>query len=109
MKQESKSFHYSNKTIRIADNTWERLKVKRRKSGKTWNLYLLDLLKSYERRKGTHNWIWSTLPTLQYSRNQENASDETAGEAKVLLRVDIFMSQVQGGVSGRICKEVLVE
>ncbi len=43
--------YYSNKTIRMADKTWERLKEKRKKSGKTWNLYLLDLLKRYEQRK----------------------------------------------------------
>lgn len=55
MKKESKSFHYSNKTIRIADETWERLKTKRRKSGKTWNLYLVDLLKTYEQRKSKNN------------------------------------------------------
>jgi predicted DNA-binding protein len=37
--------HYKNKTIRIADETWERLKNRRRKSGKTWNLFLIALMK----------------------------------------------------------------
>ena len=43
--------HYTNKTIRMADKTWEALKHKRKKSGKSWNLYLLDLLKRGERNK----------------------------------------------------------
>ncbi len=43
--------HYSNKTIRMADKTWETLKHKRKKSGKTWNLYLLDLLKKKSQSK----------------------------------------------------------
>ena len=46
---------YPNKTIRMSDKTWERLKEKRKKSGKTWNLYLLDLLKHYEQRKNKND------------------------------------------------------
>jgi len=45
--------HYKNKTIRIADETWERLKEERRKSGKSWNLFgliILKLLKKYEHK-----------------------------------------------------------
>lgn len=38
--------HYKNKTIRMADKTWERLKEKRKKSGKSWNLFLLALLQT---------------------------------------------------------------
>ncbi len=37
--------HYKNKTMRVADKTWEQLKEKRRRSGKSWNLYILSLLK----------------------------------------------------------------
>ena len=40
-----RDLHYKNKTIRMADATWERLKDKRKKSGKSWNLFLLSLLK----------------------------------------------------------------
>lgn len=49
--------HYSNKTIRLADETWEKLKNKRRTSGKTWNLFLLGLLKSkkFSEENPNHN------------------------------------------------------
>lgn len=50
--------HYSNKTIRMADKTWERLKEKRKKSGKSWNLFLLsllNLLKKYGHQKEENN------------------------------------------------------
>ena len=54
-KEKTENYHYSNKTIRMADETWERMKLKRKRSGKTWNLYLLDLLKNYEQRKKENN------------------------------------------------------
>ncbi len=38
--------HYTNKTMRIADETWEKLKIARVKSGKSWNLYMSSILKS---------------------------------------------------------------
>lgn len=37
--------HYKNKTMRLADETWEKLKTARLKSGKSWNLYMGSLLK----------------------------------------------------------------
>jgi len=54
-KEKTENYHYSNKTIRMADETWERFKDKRKKSGKTWNLFLLDVLKCYEQTKKKHN------------------------------------------------------
>ncbi len=39
-----KELHYKIKTIRMDERTWEKLKDKRKKSGKSWNLYILDLL-----------------------------------------------------------------
>ena len=35
---------YRTYSIRMSEETWETLKEKRKKSGLTWNLYLLDLL-----------------------------------------------------------------
>ena len=55
MKEKKESYHYSNKTIRMSNGTWERLKDKRKKSGKTWNLYLMDLLKRNEQRKNQNH------------------------------------------------------
>jgi len=37
--------HYTNKCLRIDDKTWKRLKDKRKKSGLSWNMFLLELLK----------------------------------------------------------------
>lgn len=39
-----KELHYKIKTIRMDERTWEKLKDKRKKSGKSWNLYILDLI-----------------------------------------------------------------
>ena len=36
--------HYKIKGIRMSEDTWQRLKEKRIKSGKTWNRFLLDLM-----------------------------------------------------------------
>ena len=47
--------HYKNKSIRLADETLERLNKERKKSDKTWNLFMLDLLKHYEQRKRKDN------------------------------------------------------
>jgi hypothetical protein len=43
--------HYKNKSIRMAEKTWEQLKERRKKLGKSWNLFLLDLLKKNELNK----------------------------------------------------------
>lgn len=37
--------HYKIKGIRMSEETWIVLKDKRRKSGKSWNRFLLDLIK----------------------------------------------------------------
>jgi hypothetical protein len=47
MKEEKKKdekFHYQNRTMRLADLTWERFKAARRKSAKSWNLFIVDVL-----------------------------------------------------------------
>jgi predicted CopG family antitoxin len=36
--------HYKNKTIRISDEVWQALKEKRQLSGKSWNLFLRNLI-----------------------------------------------------------------
>lgn len=41
--------HYKNKTMRIADKTWDSLKDKRRKSNLSWNLFIVLLLRLYKR------------------------------------------------------------
>ncbi len=40
----SKDLKYKIKGIRMHEDTWTKLKNKRKKSGKSWNLYLLQLL-----------------------------------------------------------------
>jgi predicted DNA-binding protein len=37
--------HYKIKGIRMSEETYQRLKEKRKKSGLSWNLFLLELLK----------------------------------------------------------------
>ena len=41
--------HYKNRTIRLADETWEKLKEKRLNSGKSWNIFILSLLNIYKK------------------------------------------------------------
>jgi hypothetical protein len=36
--------HYKVRHIRLADEVWEELKDKRRKSEKSWNKYIKDLI-----------------------------------------------------------------
>lgn len=46
--------HYSSKTIRMAEETWDEMKKERLKSNKSWNLFivlLLRTLKLYGTRK----------------------------------------------------------
>ena len=98
---------YPNKTIRMSDKTWERLKEKRKKSGKTWNLYLLDLLKHYEQRKNKNDWTRSALPTLRNSSNKASSSEKATGWTEVLFRVLPAMSRMQEKLFSRITKNVL--
>lgn len=42
---------YKIRHIRMADKTWEKFKQEKRKSGKSWNLYLLDLLTTIHIKK----------------------------------------------------------
>ena len=47
--KKERDLHYKNKTMRIADNTWETLKNKRLKSNKSWNLFIVLLLNLYKK------------------------------------------------------------
>ena len=38
------NLHYTNKTIKMHPKTWELFKLERKKSGLSWNLYILKLL-----------------------------------------------------------------
>ena len=40
-----RDLHYPNRTIRLADTTWEELKSQRKESGKSWNLFFKMLVK----------------------------------------------------------------
>lgn len=48
-----KDLKYKGKHIRMSEETWKKLKDKRKRSGLSWNLYLVELLnnKNYERNK----------------------------------------------------------
>lgn len=39
-----RDLHYKNRVVRMNDKTWQLLKEKRKKSGLSWNLFLLKLL-----------------------------------------------------------------
>ena len=39
-----KDLEYKNKTIRMHEETWKKLKDKRKRSGLSWNKYLLKLI-----------------------------------------------------------------
>lgn len=43
--------HYTNKCLRISDKTWEKLKDKRKRSGLSWNLFIVKLLENNEKRQ----------------------------------------------------------
>ena len=44
MKEENKTIKYKGKCIKMSEETWKKLKDKRKKSHLSWNLYLLELL-----------------------------------------------------------------
>ena len=43
--------HYKNRTIRLADDVWEGFKEDRRKSGKSWNLFIKSVSISLKTHK----------------------------------------------------------
>ena len=50
-----RDLHYKNRTMRLADATWERLKIARRKSAKSWNLFALQVLEALKRYDKNEN------------------------------------------------------
>ena len=40
-----KDLKYKGKCIKMHEDTWKKLKEKRKLSGKSWNLYIIELLK----------------------------------------------------------------
>lgn len=46
-----KDIKYKIKGIRMNEKTWEKLKKERKRSKLSWNLFLVDMLKLYEKRK----------------------------------------------------------
>jgi hypothetical protein len=42
--------HYKNKTIRLSDEDWIKVKEARQASGKSWNLFLKDYLKLLKKK-----------------------------------------------------------
>jgi hypothetical protein len=40
----SRDKHYKNKTIKMSDEIWDKLKEKRRESGKSWNMFIKFLI-----------------------------------------------------------------
>jgi hypothetical protein len=46
-----KDLIYQNKTIRMHEETWKKLKEKRKRSGLSWNLFLLELTKKNEKQR----------------------------------------------------------
>lgn len=45
MKKQTKQFEpFKTRPIRMSDDTWNKLKDKKIKSGKSWNLFLLELV-----------------------------------------------------------------
>ena len=45
-----KTLKYKGKCIKMSEETWELFKHKRRKSGKSWNLFVVELLN--KKKKG---------------------------------------------------------
>lgn len=44
MKEEETHIKYKGKCIKMHEDTWKKLMLKRKKSGLSWNLYLLELM-----------------------------------------------------------------
>lgn len=44
--------HYTIKPIRMDDKLWAELRYLKQVSGKTWNLFIKDLIKAYVKRQG---------------------------------------------------------
>ncbi len=45
-KKSEEKIRYKTRPIRMDDRTWEELKKRKIESGKSWNLFLLELLKA---------------------------------------------------------------
>lgn len=43
-----RNLEYKNRVIRMNDKTWLNLKEKRKRSGLSWNLFLVELIKKNE-------------------------------------------------------------
>ena len=43
--------YYPNRTMRLSDEVWERLKKERKESSKSWNLFLKSFLKKDIKRR----------------------------------------------------------
>lgn len=52
-KQKTES--YKGKCIKMSEETWELFKEKRRKSGKSWNLFILDLINKNGKHRQNHS------------------------------------------------------
>lgn len=46
-----KDLKYKNKTIKMHEETWEKLKDKRKRSGLSWNRFIMELLKKHGTNK----------------------------------------------------------
>ena len=42
---------YKNRVIRMSDKTWQSLKEKRKRSGKSWNLFIFSLIKNERKQR----------------------------------------------------------
>lgn len=44
----TRNLKYKIKGIRMHEDTWEKFKEKRKSSGKSWNLFILELIKKHK-------------------------------------------------------------
>lgn len=65
--------HYKNKTMRIADKTWDSLKDKRRKSNLSWNLFILLLLRLYKKYGNDKSLLPENFNRNRVSPQQEKS------------------------------------
>ena len=65
--------HYKNKTMRIADKTWDSLKEKRRKSNLSWNLFIMVLLLLYKKHGHDKKFSPENLNRKRVSPQQEKS------------------------------------